>query len=207
MERTLPVLDALLPRTRQHLLSAILLQPEHSWYLSELARRLQVPPSSLQRELSQFVEAGIVTRRHDGNRVYFQADRACPVFPELSQILTKTVGLVDVVRTALIPLNSKIDLAFIYGSIASGRERSSSDVDLMVIGRIHLSDLAVVLRSLEEQLGRSVNPSVYTSEEFLKRLGEKNHFLHSVLKTELLFVLGEADDLARFAERAAGKGP
>jgi predicted nucleotidyltransferase len=207
MERTLPVLDALLPRTRQHLLSAILLQPEHSWYLSELARRLQVPPSSLQRELSQFVEAGIVTRRHDGNRVYFQADRACPVFPELSQILTKTVGLVDVVRSALIPLNSKIDLAFIYGSIASGRERSSSDVDLMVIGRIHLSDLAVVLRSLEEQLGRSVNPSVYTSEEFLKRLGEKNHFLHSVLKTELLFVLGEADDLARFAERAAGKGP
>ena len=207
MERTLPVLDALLPRTRQHLLSAILLQPEHSWYLSELARRLQVPPSSLQRELSQFVEAGIVTRRHDGNRVYFQADRACPVFPELSQILTKTVGLVDVVRSALMPLNSKIDLAFIYGSIASGRERSSSDVDLMVIGRIHLSDLAVVLRSLEEQLGRSVNPSVYTSEEFLKRLGEKNHFLHSVLKTELLFVLGEADDLARFAERAAGKGP
>lgn len=203
----MPVLDALLPRTRQHLLSAILLQPEHSWYLSELARRLQVPPSSLQRELSQFVEAGIVTRRHDGNRVYFQADRACPVFPELSQILTKTVGLVDVVRSALMPLNSKIDLAFIYGSIASGRERSSSDVDLMVIGRIHLSDLAVVLRSLEEQLGRSVNPSVYTSEEFLKRLGEKNHFLHSVLKTELLFVLGEADDLARFAERAAGKGP
>jgi predicted nucleotidyltransferase len=206
MERKTPVLDALLPRTRQHLLSAILLQPEHSWYLSELARRLHVPPSSLQRELSQLVQAGILTSRQDGNRVYFQADRSCPVFPELSQMLTKTVGLVDVVRSALTALKSRIDLAFIYGSIASGEERSSSDVDLMVVGRANLSDLAVILRSLEEQLGRSVNPSVYTNQEFLKRLGEQNHFLHSVLRTELLFVLGEADDLARFVERAANQG-
>src|SRR5712692_6980707 len=93
MERTSPVLDVLLAKTKQHLLSAILLQPERAWYLSELARRFRVPPSSLQRELAQFVEAGIVTKRQDGNRVYFQADRTCPVFQELSQLLTKTVGL------------------------------------------------------------------------------------------------------------------
>jgi len=103
MELSSQVLDVLLSKTKQHLLSAILLQPERSWYLSELARRLHVPPSSLQRELAQFVETGIVARRQDGNRVYFQANRICPVFQELSQMLTKTVGLADVVRSALMP--------------------------------------------------------------------------------------------------------
>ena len=202
MERTSPVMDVLLPKTKQHLLSAILLQPDRSWYLRELARHLHVPSSSLQRELAQFVEAGIVAKRQDGNRVYFQADRTCPIFQELSKMLTKTVGLADLVRNALTPLKAKIDLAFIYGSVASSEERSSSDVDLMLVGKATLADLAVVLRSLEEQLGRSVNTTVYTSHEFLKRISEKNHFLSSVLKTELLFIFGTSDDLARLTERA-----
>jgi len=206
MVRTSPVLDALLPKTKQHLLSAILLQPERSWYLSELARRLRVPPSSLQRELAQFVEAGIATKRHDGNRVYFQADRACPIFEELSQMVAKTAGLADIVRSALTPLKAKIDIALIYGSIAASEERSSSDVDLMVIGRANLAELAVVLRPLEEELGRSVNVSVYTTGEFVKKLNAKNHFLNSVLRTRLIFIFGKSDDLGRVIERAAGKG-
>jgi predicted nucleotidyltransferase len=205
MEHNSPLLDVLLPKNKQHLLSAILLQPERSWYLSELARRLHVPPSSLQRELAQFVETGIVTRRQDGNRVYFQANRTCPVFQELSQMLTKTVGLADVVRSALTPLQSSIDVALIHGSIASSKERSSSDVDLMVIGRVNLLDLSGILSSLEEQLGRSVNVSVYTTPEFLKRLNRKHHFLSSVLESDLLFIFGTADDLARLVERAARK--
>ena len=206
MKRTSHILDALLPKTKQRLLSAILLRPERSWYLSELARGLHVPPSSLQRDLEQFSEAGIVTRRLDGNRVYFQGDRTCPIFQDLSRMLEKTAGLADVVRSALAPLRSRIEIAAIYGSIASGEERSSSDVDLMVIGRATLADLALVLRPLEEELGRSVNVSVYTSQEFRKRLKNKNHFLNSVLGTEMLFVFGEADDLARLVDGAARKG-
>src|SRR5687768_14684086 len=190
MERMVPLLDVLLPQTKQKLLSAVLLQPERSWYLSELARCLNVRPSSLQRELSQFTEAGIITKRRDGNRVYFRADRHCPIFEELSSLLIKTAGLVDTVRSVLTPLNPKIELAFIYGSVASGEERSSSDVDLMVIGRASLADLAIGVRALEERLGRNVNPTVYTGAEFLKRIRGKNHFLRSVLEGELLFVLG-----------------
>jgi DNA-binding transcriptional ArsR family regulator len=206
MKRTSRILDTLLPKTKQHLLSAVLLQPERSWYLSELARRLHVPPSSLQRELAQFAEAGIVTRRVDGNRVYFQADRTCPVFQDLSRILAKTVGLADVVRSALAPLRSRIEIAMIYGSIASREERSSSDVDLMIVGKATLADLAPVLRPLEEELDRSVSVSVYTSQEFRKRLREKNHFLISVMRTEWLFILGKPDDLERLAGGVAHQG-
>lgn len=207
MERNSPIADVLLGKTKQHLLSAILLQPERSWYLSELARYLQVPPSSLQRELAQFVEAGIVAKRQDGNRVYFQADQTCPVFQELSGLLTKTVGLADLVRDALTPLKERIDLAFIYGSVATSRERSSSDVDLMLVGEATLADVAVPLRALESRLGRAVNPTVYTSLEFAKRVSDKNHFLTAVLETELLFILGTANDLARLVKRPKGTRP
>ena len=196
MERNSPIVDVLLARTKQRLLSVILMQPDRSWYLSELGRHLKVPLSSLQRELGQFVEAGILAKRQDGNRVYFQADRSCPVFQELASLLTKTVGLADVVREALMPFRAKTDLALIYGSVATGNERSSSDVDLMLVGKATLADLAVPLRDLEARLGRTVNPTVYTRHGFEKRISEKNHFLTSVLGTNLLFILGTANDLA-----------
>lgn len=202
MERRTPAVDVLLGKTKQRLLSAVLLQSNRAWYLSELARHLNVPPSSVQRELTQFVDAGIFAKRQDGNRVYFQADPTCPIFPELSSILTKTVGLADVIRQALVPLATKLDLAFIYGSIATSKERSSSDVDLMLIGAATLADLAIPLRSLESSLARSVNPTVYSSEEFRRRVAAKNHFLLSVLETELLFILGADNDLARLVELA-----
>lgn len=203
MERSSSILDVLLPRTKQRLLGAILLQPKRSWYLNELARNLGVPASSLQRELAQFVMAGIVTRRIDGNRVYFQADQTCPIFEELSATLAKTSGLADVIHETLNSLHAKIDLAIVYGSIAAGTEQSASDVDLMIVGRTNLSEIAAPLRTLEEKLGRPVNVSVYTTIEFQKKLKDKNHFLNSVLKAELIFAIGTKDDLATLVERAA----
>jgi predicted nucleotidyltransferase len=121
-------------------------------------------------------------------------------------MLEKTAGLADAVRSALAPLRSRIDVAVIYGSVASRQERSSSDVDLMVIGKATLLDLAVVLRPLEQELARSVNVSVYTTQEFRKRLKEKNHFLTSVMETELIFILGKQYDLERLVEGATHPG-
>jgi DNA-binding transcriptional ArsR family regulator len=117
-------LDALISRTKQQVLAATLLQPERSWYLLELARHLRVTPSSIQRELGLLVKSGILKRWEDGNRVYFQADRNCPIFPDLRRILAKTAGLVDVLKEGLAPLRGKIDVAFVYGSIASSEEHA-----------------------------------------------------------------------------------
>ena len=92
------LLDSLTTRTKQRLLTATVLHPEREWYLHELARHLGVAPSSIQRDLAGFVQAGILKRRIHGNRAYFRADVDCPVFPEFRSVLLKTVGLVDVLR-------------------------------------------------------------------------------------------------------------
>jgi DNA-binding transcriptional ArsR family regulator len=207
MLRTSPLLDVLVSKTKQQILAATLLQPERSWYLVELARHLRLRPSSLQRELKQLAGAGILRRHQNGNRVYFQADTTCPVFQELAQILFKTVGVVEALRKALEPVRNQIDVAFIYGSMAASAERSSSDIELMVIGSVPLSRVAPLLRDLERNVGRPINPTVYGRDEFLKRVQDENHFLKSILRSEPLFIKGGPDELAELTAGAKNKIP
>ncbi|HZT43770.1 MAG TPA: nucleotidyltransferase domain-containing protein [Chthonomonadaceae bacterium] len=188
-------LDALFPKVRQALLAAMLSQPDHWWYLSDLARFLEVRPSSLQRELASLTHAGILRTRPSGNRIYYQPDPNCPLLPDLQGLLAKTAGLADIVRDAIRPFWEKIEIAFLYGSIASGEETSASDVDLMILGAPRLIDLAPALREAEKRLGRPINPAVFTPEEFCHKLTDGNHFLTTVMHSEKIFLKGSKDEL------------
>jgi predicted nucleotidyltransferase len=192
-------LNALLPKTRQGILAATFVQPEKAWYVSELARRLGVPSSSLQRELQDLTEAGILKSHRQGRMVYYQANAESPLFSDLRGLLLKTAGLVDILADALRPLLPKIRLAFVYGSIANGQERSDSDIDLMVIGEVSPVKLALPLRHAHESLGREINPNVYSPVEFAKKLAAKDHFLTQVLTKPRLLVLGNEDELDKAA--------
>jgi DNA-binding transcriptional ArsR family regulator len=200
MRKTL-TLDALFSKTRQGVLAATLTQPERAWYLSDLARHLGVTPSSLQRELAGLVRAGILNRRRDGNRTYYQADPDCPLLPELRGLMVKTAGLADVLRDALRPFAKRIRLAFIYGSVARAEERSSSDVDLLVVGSIGLADLAPALKRAESRLQRPVNPLVYSEKEFATKLRSGHHLLTNILKDEVILLIGDSRELESLTRR------
>jgi len=205
--RKSPVLiDALFPRTRRDLLVTLLLHPDRWWYLSDLAKHLKVRPSSLQRELANLAGAGILRSRRDGNRVYYRADDLCPVLPELQGLLTKTSGLVDVLRAALEPYRAGIVVAAVYGSVARGEETSESDVDLLVVGTVGLADLSLPLRDAREHLGRAVNASLYAPEEFAKKAKSGHHLIRAVMERPKLFVLGTPDDLDQVAGGEARRG-
>jgi predicted nucleotidyltransferase len=178
--------------------------PTREWYLSELARHLKVKPSSLQRELANLVEAGIFCKRADGNRTYYAAETESPIFNDLRGLFLRTAGLRDVLAASLESHSDRIDVAFVYGSIARQDEHAGSDVDLMVIGRVGLADIALALKDAERVLLRPVNPSVYTRAEVAKRLAIGHHFLTSVMNGEKLFILGSKDDLAAAINRKRG---
>lgn len=188
-------LDALFPRTRQRVLSATLMQPGRWWYLSDLAKELDLTPSSLQREVAGLVQAGVLRSRREGNRLYFQADPQCALFPELQGLVAKTVGLADSLREALRPLSRSIRVAFVFGSVARREERGASDVDLMVVGGASLSSLAAALKRAENRLGRAVNATGYTPEEFARKARSGHHFVRQVMQGEKLFIIGGTDDL------------
>ena len=131
--------------------------------------------------------------------VYYQANRDSPVFLDLRGLLLKTAGLVDVLAQALKPVASKVATAFVYGSIAAGREESDSDIDLMVVGKVSPEDLALPLRRARESLGREINPTVYSPAEFERKHAANDPFLTQVLDKPRLIVLGNKDELGKVA--------
>lgn len=184
-------------QTRSGVLGLLYGHPEQSFYLRQIGRHVRASTGALQRELKQLVDAGLITRKPLGNQVFYQADRQSPVFPEMRSLVTKTVGVKDVLHQALLPLGKKIAVAFVYGSVARQEERADSDIDLMVIGATSFDEVTARLAEAETILGRPVNATLYPAREFSGKLARGNHFLLTVLKGEKLFVIGNEDELRK----------
>lgn len=193
------VADHLLGHTRAAVLSTLLLHPETSLHVRELARLTGASAGSLHRELRALAELGLLLRQEVGHQVHYRANEASPVFAELAGLLRKTAGLADVLREALLPFQRKVSLAFVFGSVASGTERPGSDVDLMVLGTAGFADLARALAPAQEALRREVNPTVMKPEEFAAKLAAGDGFARSVAQGARIWLLGDENDFAELA--------
>jgi predicted nucleotidyltransferase/DNA-binding HxlR family transcriptional regulator len=189
----------LLGRTRSAVLSTLLLRPEASLHVHELARRTGASAGSLHRELRTLAELGVLLRQEVGRQVHYRANPSSPVFAELAGLLRKTAGLADVLRDALLPLGKKVALAFVFGSVAAGSERPGSDVDLMVLGSASFADLARALAPAHAALGREVNPTVMATRDYARKLAARDAFALSVAKGPRIWLMGGEDDFAELA--------
>ncbi len=184
---------------RRKVLALLLLRPDESFYVREISRIAGVPAGSLHRELKRLAEAGVVLRQPTGNQVRYQANRECPIFPELAGIFRKTAGLVDVLREALAPIEDQIRTAFVFGSFAEGRERNTSDVDLLVIGTVRFARVVEVLADLHLQLGREINPVVISPATWQEKLKARDRFVTRVAREPKMLVIGKEDDIGQLA--------
>ncbi len=198
-----PLVEVLFGAYRRQILALLLLRPEESLYVREIARLTGVPAGSLHRELKLLAEAGLLKRTESGNQVRYQLDQTCPIQEELAGIFRKTAGLADVLREALAPLIKKTSLAFVFGSVASGKERATSDVDVLVVGSATFAAVVGALAPAGERLRRAVNPVVMTKASFSKKLREGDRFVSRVVKEPKIFLMGDTSDLAKFAEDRA----
>ena len=162
-------------------------------HVREIERRSGLNDSTLRQELRKLVRLDIVQSRRDSNRVYYSAKTENPLYPEIRNLVLKTLGLADVLKSAL--LDKRVRMAFVFGSIARGEEKAGSDVDLMVIGQLGLRDLSRLLSGVEEKIGRDVNPHVLREEEFRKRLRAKEHFVSRVMESPKIFIIGSHHEL------------
>jgi len=195
-------MDSLFPKTRQNILSTLLVSPERRWYISDLARLLNVTPSSLQRELANMSNSGLLLREEDGNRVYYQANQLNPIFADLQNIFIKTTGLAEPIREALQPFETQITIAFIFGSTARKERRPESDIDLLIIGEVGMAELALPLRGVERILAAPINVVQYTLDEFKNSILLHNHFLETILSDQKIFLKGTPDELAKIIDNA-----
>jgi predicted nucleotidyltransferase len=159
---------------RRQILGLLLLRPDESFYVREIARITGVSAGSLHRELKALTDAGLLARTTVGNQVRYQADQSCPIFEELAGIFRKTAGLADVLRELLAPLGKKVSRAFIFGSVAQGKSRPGSDVDLLVVGSVPFADVVEACHAGTARLGREVNPVVITKMAFQTKFRESD---------------------------------
>ena len=190
---------SLFGHTRSVLLATLFGHADQSFYLRQLVRTVSAGHGAIQRELKHLTDMGLLVRKVQGNQVLYQANSQSPIFSEIKSLITKTVGIHDAIRSALVPLGPEIQIAFVYGSVARQEERANSDVDLMVLGNASFSDVVSALSTAQKVLGREVNPTVFPIAEFRSKLAAGNHFLRSVMKDKRLFVLGTENELKKLA--------
>ena len=184
-------------KTQLALLALFFARPEESFYLRQIVRRAGVGQGAVQRELSAWVESGLLLRTRRGNQVYYQANRESPVFAELKALAVKTAGIADVLRDAIAKFRERITLAFLHGSIAEARENASSDVDMIIVGNVTFGDIAEAVQPAQDSIGREVNPTVYSQNEFRQKLRSRHPFLKNVVAQPKIFLIGDECELER----------
>lgn len=173
-------------------------QPDRSYHLSELLRLTGLGSASLQRELNRLVASKLVLSDRLGSLRCFRANSQSPIFNELVALTRKTLGMVPLLQDALRPLMPRLQLAFIYGSVAKQTDTAQSDIDVMLVGRdLLLSDVLALLVPIEAQLGRKINPNFFTPEEFCTRRAEHDSFVNRVLSQAVIELIGDAHEPAR----------
>ncbi len=187
----------LLPGYRRRVLGLLLLHPDESLHGREIARRTGLPAGTLTRELNRLADVGLLKREKRGNQLLYRADRACPVFEEVAGILRKTSGIADVLKAALEPLTDRIEIAFVFGSVARGAETAGSDIDVMVIGAVDFGAVIDALHPVQAQVSRDINSKVFTVREWQAKVAADDPFIAEVLGQTKIFLIGDEHELAK----------
>jgi predicted nucleotidyltransferase len=191
------VADALFTKGQQRVLAVLFGNPERTFYATEIIALASAGSGAIQRELAKLERAGLVTVSRVGNQKHYQANRAAPVFAPLRELVLKTSGLADVLRSALKPIAGEIQAAFVYGSTAKRKDSATSDVDVLVVSdTLSYAELFAVLEKAARKLGRPVNPTLYSKDEFLKRARAGKSFIARVKSRPKIWLIGDEDAVA-----------
>jgi len=192
--------SGLFGKTRQAVLALLYGRTDSSFYTKQVLDSVKIGRGTVQRELKNLTDTGIIIREVQGRQVYYRANEKCPIFNELKSIVRKTFGVADVLGQSLAPEADKVRVAFVFGSVAKSTDDRRSDIDLMIVGETSFGDVVSLLSPAEEKLGREVNPVVYPVAEFKRKVKEDHHFVKTVLEDEKIFVIGDENELRRLAE-------
>jgi predicted nucleotidyltransferase len=189
--------DLLFGQTRGRVLALLYGHPDQLYFVRQISRHVGTSVGTVQRELETLSQFGLADRSVSGRQVYYKANRSHPAFAETHSLIAKTVGVFQLLGSALAPFAKRVSLAFVYGSMARQEEHAGSDVDLMIVGDVSLDELLTQLAPVEHAIGRPINPTLYTPNEFRSKLESANHFLRSVMRGEKVLLVGDPNEFGK----------
>lgn len=160
------MVDFLIAPRMQRVLAALLVNPNREFSYNELIEVSQAGRNGGRETIQRLAEGGVVLERRLANQRRFRANPAFPLYAELRAICAKSFGMTECIKTMLEPMAPSIKLAFVFGSVAEGRDHADSDIDLLVVGDVDVLELSAAASAAEAELGRPVHLSAYGSDEW-----------------------------------------
>jgi uncharacterized protein len=189
--------NLLFGQTRGRVLALLYGMPDQAFFVRQIARQVGTSVGTVQRELETLSQAGLIERTMTGMQVFYQANRDHPAFAEIHSLVAKTSGIFQQIRSALTPLAPRIAAAVVYGSLARGEENAQSDVDLLIVGDVTLDEVLTQVAPLEQVIGRPINPTIYSRQEFESKRKTGNHFLNALMQNKKVFLIGDEDEFGK----------
>jgi predicted transcriptional regulator len=171
---------------RADVLSLLLNSPDEQFYVREIAKLLRKNPSGIKRELDNLEKMGIVISERVANLKYFQADKDSPLYSELKNLITKSLGLPGALKAVLRATGAKA--AFIYGRYTEDVDVDT--VDMMVIGA-EFSPIKE-LRDIEKKFGYRIIWIEMDEEEYRLKRRKKDISLRRILSGKRISLVGRA---------------
>ena len=164
-------------KTRIKLLVRFFFNPMTRAYLRELAKEFNLSTNAVREELNQLTKTNLLKSEKNGRSVYYKANQDHPLFPELKSMVSKVIGL-DQVIDGIVTRLGDLEAAYLLDDYAQGKD--TGIIDLLLVGKVnefHLNDLS---KKTERYIRRKIRSLVLSEEEFnnLKpRLQGRPHIL------------------------------
>lgn len=173
--------------------------PQREYYLRQIEKITGYSVGNIRREIIKLESEGLFLTRPIGKIKLYRLNTDYPLYEEIKNIVRKTIGIEGALKNLLSKCRN-VDFAFIYGSLAEGKEKTSSDVDIVVIGDVNTREIKSLFFDYQSKISREVNSIVYSRKEFLNKLKEKNHFVFAIVKQKKIFIRGDEDEFRRFIQ-------
>jgi predicted nucleotidyltransferase len=187
-------------KTRVALLSKLLMNADRSFYIRQLAKEMKIPYSMLYKEEKNLASLQIVNEEKRGKVTLVSVNKKLPYLAELKGLMLKTAGIASLIGDALRKLQG-IRYALIYGSLASGEETESSDVDILVVGDVEEESVLKAVNAIEQKAGREIDYIVWSEKEFRKKAKSGHHLLTEMARTPVIMLVGEESEFRRAAKK------
>jgi DNA-binding transcriptional ArsR family regulator len=187
--------DLFVSEVRLRIMRLVLTRPEEQFHVRAIVRAVKAEINAVRRELAKLENMGLLRKRQSGNRIYYKADTSHLYYPELLPMVAKEEGIGGLIIKNIKDLGN-LKFAVISKSFLRGRKSTVLDVDLCLVGDVNLDVLKRLVTASERELGKEINYSVMSEEDFLFRKRKNDHFVSKILTQSRTMLIGDEEDFS-----------
>ncbi len=190
--------DLFISEVRVNIMKVMLPAPDKPYHVRALVRAVNTEINAVRRELARLYKIGLLRKRPAGNRIYYTVDTSSPYYHELLALIAKDRGIGAAIIENLKKLGD-VRFAVLSKAFVRGRVSTALDVDLFLVGSVNLDVLHELIDLEQQKLGREINYSVMSLDDFDFRKRTADAFAMKILSQSRTMLVGDEEDFSKIA--------